>query len=77
MGTFLALLGIRLGRAIVSWGLGSAGGGVAPVVVPKPGCMHFAIGDTAAMTISPESDTASMLLSDSDTATMTIEIEDC
>lgn len=77
MGGFLALIGIRLGRALVSWGLGApAGDGPVPVV-PKPGCMHFAIGDTAAMTLSALGDTAAIAIVDSDAASMTIEIEDC
>ena len=37
--SFLALLGIRLGRALVAWGLGSAGGD-APVVTGRP-CAHL------------------------------------
>lgn len=40
MGTFLAFLGVRLGRALVSWGLGSAGSGAAPTVTGRP-CAHF------------------------------------
>lgn len=40
MGTFLALLGVRLGRALVSCGLGSAGGGgPAPAPTGRP-CAH-------------------------------------
>lgn len=76
MGTFLALLGIRIGRALASWGLGSAGSGAAPVVVPKPGCMHIEVGDSAALAIDV-GDTAALDLTLGDTASMTIEIGDC
>ena len=76
MGTFLALLGIRIGRALASWGLGSAGSGAAPVVVARPGCMHIEVGDTAEMAITL-GDTAALDLTLGDCASMTIEIGDC
>lgn len=41
MGTFLALLGIRLGLALVSWGLGSAGSGAGPVVPTGRPCAQL------------------------------------
>lgn len=40
MGSFLALLGIRIGRALVSWGLGSAGGGGVVPSTERP-CVHI------------------------------------
>lgn len=40
MGSFLALLGIRLGRALASWGLGSTGSGAAPSLNRRP-CCHI------------------------------------
>jgi hypothetical protein len=75
MAGFLGRARFLLGRAAVAFGLGARGGGP-PAVVPKPGCMHLSIGDTASMEIST-GDAASMEISIGDTASMTIEIEDC
>jgi hypothetical protein len=37
---FLALLGVRLGLGLISWGLGSAGTGDAPTTHRRP-CVHW------------------------------------
>jgi hypothetical protein len=69
------LLGkLRLGRLAVSWGFGSIGGG--SPIVPKPGCMHLDLGDTAAMMIDFDP-LAEMDLEVDSLAAMTITIEDC
>jgi len=69
------LLGkLRLGRLAISWGFGSIGGG--SPIIPKPGCIHMSIEDTAAMIIGIDALAAIDLEIDS-LAAMTITIEDC
>ena len=75
MRSFFVGWAARLGRLLATRGLGSEDGD-APVVVPKPGCMHFDVTESASMTFAI-TDTAALSFDMSDTASMTITIEDC
>lgn len=76
MGSFLALLGVRLGLALVSWGLGSAGGDGPVPVTPAPGCMTLTVTPLASMTLTV-TPIASMALTTTPLASLTLTVEAC
>lgn len=67
----------RLGRNLLTYGLG-AGSGVAPPPAPVhvPGCVTSSIESTATVTMNFES-TASVTIAIDPTATITITFEGC
>ena len=69
------LLGLsKLGRMLITRGLG-ADGGAAPVV-ERPGCLTLSVTDTAELTISTAA-TAILAPSIADTAILTLTVETC
>ena len=69
------LLGLsRLGRLLITRGLGADGG--APAVVERPGCLDLSVTPTAALTPSLDA-TALLTPAVAPTATLTLTVETC
>lgn len=73
-GGILARARRRLGRLRLTFGLGPSGG--SPAVVPRPGCMHVAMGRTAELDLRIER-SATIDIASTRTAEMTIRMERC